>query len=90
MENICLEKRLYAEKFGAKKIPRGHNLLARVTGIAERTPNLRASYDAAETTPREDAPTITGNPFSSGLSACSTEAKNASASMWRMSLSACI
>jgi len=44
-------------------------------GIAERTPKGRTSYDAASTTPRRRCPpTITGLPFSSGRSRCSTEA----------------
>ena len=49
--------------------------LAVSVGIAERTPNGRASYDAAMTTPRVDVPpTITGRPRSSGRSRCSTDA----------------
>ncbi|MBP2675060.1 MAG: hypothetical protein H6Q84_1900 [Deltaproteobacteria bacterium] len=44
-------------------------------GIAERTPNFRASYDAAATTPRfSPPPTITGFPRSSGRSSVSTAA----------------
>ena len=48
---------------------------AREAGIAECTPNLRASYDAAQTTLRNPGhPTITGFPRSSGASRCSTDA----------------
>ena len=59
-----------------RKAPSGHRRAARPIGIAERTPNLRASYDAAETTPRPVglAPTITGRPRSSGRSRCSIAA----------------
>src|SRR3954451_2754813 len=49
--------------------------------MAERTPYLRASYDAVLTTPRPPTPpTTTGLPRRDGLSRCSTEAKNASRS----------
>src|SRR3954454_6900688 len=49
--------------------------------MAERTPYLRASYDAVLTTPRPPTPpTTTGFPRSEGLSRCSTEAKKASRS----------
>src|SRR5262249_42713558 len=52
-------------------------------GIAERTPNGRASYEHAATTPRRaDPPTMTGLPRSDGSSRCSTAAKNASRSTW--------
>ena len=48
---------------------------AREAGIAECTPNLRASYDAAQTTLRNPGqPTITGLPRNSGRSRCSTDA----------------
>ena len=45
-------------------------------GMAERTPNSRASYEAAATTPLVVGlpPTTTGLPRNSGLSSCSTEA----------------
>src|SRR3954471_21395408 len=49
--------------------------------MAVRTPNAFASYEAASTTP---PPTATGRPRSDGSSRCSTEAKNESASAWRM------
>ena len=43
--------------------------------IADRTPNVRASYDAAHTTLRAPAhPTMTGRPRNRGSSRCSTEA----------------
>src|SRR5215204_5634499 len=49
--------------------------------MAERTPKVRASYDAVATTPRTPVPpTTTGLPRSDGLSRCSTEAKKASRS----------
>ncbi len=51
--------------------------------IADRTPYLRASYDAVATTPRPPTPpTTTGLPRRDGLSRCSTEAKKASRSRW--------
>ena len=44
-----------------------------MTGMAERTPNARAGYDADSTTPRPPvAPTMTGWPASSGWSLIST------------------
>ncbi len=53
--------------------------------IADRTPKTRASYDAVATTPRPPTPpTTTGLPRSDGLSRCSTAAKNASRSTWRI------
>src|SRR5690349_23734333 len=53
--------------------------------MADRTPYLRASYDAVETTPRGPTPpTMTGLPRSDGLSRCSTAAKNASRSRCRI------
>src|SRR5438105_1826720 len=52
-----------------------HSRFARDDGIAECTPNLRASYDAAQTTLRSPGqPTTTGLPLSAGSSRCSTEA----------------
>ena len=60
-----------------------------VRGMAERTPNTRASYDAVATTPRwPTPPTTTGFPRSDGLSRCSTAAKNASRSRCRIDGSA--
>ncbi len=58
-----------------RKIPFGQSRFAVAVGIAEWTPNLRASYDAAATTPRRSSPpTITGFPRSSGRSSTSTDA----------------
>ena len=53
---------------GTEKIPCGHNFLAWKAGIARRTLNTRASYDAVLTTPRPPGspPTITGLPRNSG------------------------
>src|ERR1700739_2379868 len=66
----------------------GHCLAAVRSGIAEWTPNLRASYDAAETTPRSSRcpPTTTAFPFSEGSKSSSTETKKASMSTWKMVL----
>ena len=49
-------------------MPWGQSLPAWRSGIAECTPNFRASYDAALTTPRSlgPPPTITGLPRYSG------------------------
>ena len=53
----------------------GHSRRACEAGIAEPTPNLRASYDAVVTTERGPEPaTITGLPFSSGRRISSTVA----------------
>src|ERR1051326_6612680 len=64
----------------------GHCLAAVRSGMAECTPNLRASYDAAETTPRSwrCPPTTTALPFSEGSNSSSTETKKASMSTWKM------
>ena len=62
----------YTPRRGATKTACGHSRRARVTGIAERTPNTRAWYDAESTTPRLPTPTITGRPASSGRSRIST------------------
>src|SRR3954454_3886085 len=54
-------------------------------GIAEWTPNTRASYDAVATTPRGPSPpTTTALPRRLGLDACSAEAKKASMSRCRI------
>ncbi len=62
----------------------GHRRTAIFSGIPERTPYSRASYDAVETTARSVAsprpPTITGSPASSGRRRISTAAMN-----WSMS-----
>src|SRR3954462_14419773 len=54
--------------------------------MAECTPNFRAAYDAAETTPRSSGrpPTTTGLPFSEGSRSSSTETKKASMSTWKI------
>src|SRR3954471_17246250 len=54
--------------------------------MAECTPNFRAAYDAAETTPRSFGlpPTTTGLPLSVGSRSSSTETKKASMSTWKM------
>src|SRR3954463_5537550 len=54
--------------------------------MAECTPNFRAAYEAAETTPRSFAlpPTTTGFPLSDGSRSSSTETKKASMSTWKM------
>ena len=58
---------------GGMTVARGHSRLALDIGIAERTPNVRASYVADSTTLRPDRPpTITGRPASSGRSLIST------------------
>ena len=73
--------RRYTSKRGLRYAACGHRDRASAVDIAERTPYLRASYDAVETTPRTPIPpTTTGLPRSEGLSRCSTAAKNASRS----------
>src|SRR5215469_9847705 len=64
----------------------GHCLAAVRSGMAECTPNLRASYEAAETTPRSSRcpPTTTAFPFSDGSYNSSTDTKNASMSTWKI------
>src|SRR5580704_5027438 len=54
--------------------------------MAECTPNFRAAYDAADTTPRSSRcpPTTTALPLSDGSNNSSTETKNASISTWKM------
>jgi hypothetical protein len=55
--------------------PSGQSRFARDEGIAECTPNFRASYDAAQTTLRRPGqPTMTGLPRSDRSSRCSTDA----------------
>src|SRR3984957_21347681 len=63
-----------------------HSLAAVRNGMAECTPNLRAAYEAAETTPRSSRcpPTTTGLPFNEGSNNSSTETKNASISTWKI------
>src|SRR5437764_14153891 len=66
----------------------GHILAAVRRGMAECTPNLRASYEAAETTPRSSRlpPTTTALPLSDGSKSSSTETKKASMSTWKIVL----
>src|SRR5215475_7132626 len=73
------------------KIACGHILAAVRRGMAECTPNLRASYEAAETTPRSSRcpPTTTALPFKDGSNNSSTETKKASMSTWKMVLTNC-
>src|SRR5271157_6621187 len=71
----------------------GQSFAAVRSGMAECTPNFRAAYDAAETTPRSSRcpPTTTGLPFSDGSNNSSTDTKKASMSTWKMVLfKACI
>src|SRR5580692_463211 len=67
----------------------GQSLYAVRSGMAECTPNLRAAYDAAETTPRSLRwpPTTTGLPFSDGSKSSSTDTKKASISTWKITRS---
>ena len=75
------EAALYAPNRPDRNAARGHSRRASCIGIAEWTPNTRASYEAVDTTPRPPSPpTMTGLPRSDGLSRCSTDAKNASRS----------
>ena len=68
-----LDTSAYSRCLGATNTARGHSRCARPTGIADRTPNARASYDAESTTPRPLVPpTMTGRPASSGRSLIST------------------
>src|SRR5256885_16602118 len=68
----------------------GHIFAAVRSGMAECTPNFRASQEAAETTPRSCRwpPTTTGLPFSDGSNSSSTETKKASMSTWKIVLEA--
>src|SRR5690242_3880928 len=66
----------------------GQSLSAREIGIADLTPNFRASYDAEHTTPRLSRvpPTINSGsrPAPSGSTIRATATKNASASARRI------
>src|ERR1700693_4788629 len=66
----------------------GHILYAVRRGMADCTPNLRAAYDAADTTPRSlgRPPTTTGLPLREGSNSSSTETKKASMSRWKNDL----
>jgi hypothetical protein len=62
-------------KFGGTTTSCGQRSSAWYNGIAERTPNGRASYDAVSTTARRDEPEIaSGTPRSAGSSRCATDA----------------
>ena len=65
----------------------GQSRNARAIGMAERTPNRRASYDAEVTTPRPDRPPTMSSgarPAPSGSASRATATKKASASARRM------
>src|SRR5579863_7123457 len=68
------------------KMACGQSFAAVRNGTAECTPNFRAAYDAAETTPRSlrCPPTTTALPLSEGSNNSSTDTKNASISTWKM------
>ena len=69
---VCETSR-YAVKSGGMSTASGHSRLAREVGIADPTPNARASYDAVVTTARGPLPdTMTGRPRSSGRRCSST------------------
>src|SRR5215471_12533549 len=65
-------------------MPSGQLVAACASGMPVRTPQRRASRDAATTTPRPlgRPPTMTGRPPSSGWHARSTATKNESRSRW--------
>ena len=68
-----LDTSAYRRCLGATNTACGHIRCARPTGIADRTPNTRAWYDAESTTPRPLVPpTMTARPASSGRSLIST------------------
>jgi hypothetical protein len=73
MAMTSLETSEYTECRGGMKTACGHSRLALPTGIADRTPNARASYVADSTTLRAlRPPTTTGWPARSGRSRSST------------------
>src|SRR5215470_3912478 len=75
ISRACRATARYLVKSGGIKIASGHKHSARTVGMAERTPNFLASYEAAQTTERLPfQATITGLPRSWGSSRCSTEA----------------
>ena len=83
----CLLAAAYLRPLTGTKIACGQSAPAVRSGMAERMPNTRASYEAVLTTPRSfgpPPPTTTGLPRSAGLSRCSTAAKNASRSTCRI------
>lgn len=65
----------YSRKRGTRYAALGASLRACPIGIAECTPNTRASYEAVATTPRGPIPpTTTAFPRRLGFDACSAEA----------------
>ena len=76
----------YRSKCPTVHIASGQSRSAVDEGMADRTPNLRASYEHVDTTPLlfELPPTMTGFPRQAGWSSCSTEAKKASRSTRRI------
>ena len=63
----------------------GQRRRARLIGIAERQPYLRASYDAVVTTPRLPTPPVRiALPRRAGSSSSAMAAKKASMSTWKM------
>jgi len=76
MDWMTCETSAYRSMRTGRTMPCGHSRTAWAIGMALWTPNLRASYDAAETTPRlfTSPPTMTAWPLSSGRSRCSTDA----------------
>jgi hypothetical protein len=72
---IALETSPYRCMRPGSQTASGHRRAAISEGIADRTPNFRASYEHVATTPRRPGcPTITGRPRSAGFSRTSTEA----------------
>ena len=72
--NAAVLATLAAEGLGADVVSGGEYRRARAAGMAEKTPYLRASYDAVVTTARGPEPaTTTGLPRSSGRRISSTD-----------------
>ena len=75
MRLICLDASTYSPIRPGSQIACGHRRMAVTDGIAECTPNGRASYEQVETTPRGPLwPMIKGFPASAGFSRTSTAA----------------
>ncbi len=71
---LCETSRYFVKSGGTIRAV-GHSRTACDTGIAERTPYRRASYDALETTERPSGdPMISGSPRSEGSCSTSTAA----------------
>ena len=64
MPNTCCETARYLAKSVGTMTRSGQSRTARDIGMAERTPKVRASYEAAQTTARLSGrpPTATGRP----------------------------